>query len=637
MRTRLVLFAFSLALACHAQQTRQAVTPLGTFTSCLESASVIGQQTRFSSGGAFAAIYHNADLQILIVDLSTCKATPVLPPPSTVSHDFATMTIADDGTLYFVGYQRTPAGILSGTFRLNPDGSTAPVIIDGQTYPGLGKVTYPSLPILSRDGKTVYTNAYLDNKSAGLIAYSAETEALTAVYSSTVLTDLTFWAQSAEADVVYGYLNKVQSNYDGSRLAVFDVKTRTVTALTGTYPTIDGRVYDLSVESDGTPVIFFSASASSRRGLFFWAFRRGTSVAAVLFYSARSKTVSRIGNAEVNQNTIMSSNYNGEGTFEIRVPGVNFTSSVYSLNQDTLTPTLVAGTDNCPFPNDAQCGAAFPRISEDGRITFVYRRLLQGLFVYSLLTFRPSEPYIFPEGVAGSASGAGQATRLDWLSLFGHGFSDCTEQPFKEGQFLTNGCTGVSGAPPVQVLVNGAAAPLSYVSSGQINAQMPKEIAVGAEATVQVVRGSTVSAPRKISVVSAAPSFFLHDGAAIATHADGSLVTISSPAVVGESISLWVAGLGQTVADPENGSGFVGNPLPKTINPVQVTIGGTPVVPAYAGGAPTLTGLYQIVVQIPSPQNPLQSGETGPVPMVLTTLGQTAASTIVLKTIPGPK
>jgi hypothetical protein len=77
------------------------------------------------------------------------------------------------------------------------------------------------------------------------------------------------------------------------------------------------------------------------------------------------------------------------------------------------------------------------------------------------------------------------------------------------------------------VLIGGIAAPLYYVSPGQINAQVPFELAAGGQYQLQVNSAGALTTPQTINLTSMAPGVaaFPYTGSVIAQHLDYSLVT----------------------------------------------------------------------------------------------------------------
>jgi uncharacterized protein (TIGR03437 family) len=161
----------------------------------------------------------------------------------------------------------------------------------------------------------------------------------------------------------------------------------------------------------------------------------------------------------------------------------------------------------------------------------------------------------------------------------------------------------------VQVLIDGIAAPLYYVEATQIAAIVPYSAIGFPIVTIQVNNNSVLSSTITAFVTPGAPGVFTIPsngvGVAAAEHLDGSLITESHPAQPGESISVYLTGLGQ-VFPPLTADGQPGGSttLNKTVNTISAVIDGptasTAATVLYSGLAPTLTGLYQVNLTIPS-------------------------------------
>jgi uncharacterized protein (TIGR03437 family) len=181
-------------------------------------------------------------------------------------------------------------------------------------------------------------------------------------------------------------------------------------------------------------------------------------------------------------------------------------------------------------------------------------------------------------------------------ALFGKYLNDGPPGPltsFANGKLVT----ALGGT---QVLVNGIPAPLFFSFFNLVALQIPTELAGANSATVQVVVGGRTSATRTILLEPAAPGLFSVNangqGAGAITHANGSLITLQSPAQRDEVIVLYVTGLGVTDPPLATGAPAVLNTVP---NPT-VTIDGIPATVQFAGRTPGLVGLDQINVQVPS-------------------------------------
>jgi uncharacterized protein (TIGR03437 family) len=141
-------------------------------------------------------------------------------------------------------------------------------------------------------------------------------------------------------------------------------------------------------------------------------------------------------------------------------------------------------------------------------------------------------------------------------------------------------------------------APLLYVSSNQINAQVPFEVAAGTQ-PVAVHNGATPSEARMISVNPVAPSlFFTERGGVILKAADSSLVGPDNPASAGDILRIYSTGLGQT-APPLSTGRIV--PAGTAFQPAAVTatIGGQPAEVLQSAAAPGWPGVYETRLRMP--------------------------------------
>ncbi len=166
----------------------------------------------------------------------------------------------------------------------------------------------------------------------------------------------------------------------------------------------------------------------------------------------------------------------------------------------------------------------------------------------------------------------------------------------------------------VTVQINNVFAPLFLVSPGQINAQAPVEIS-GTTATLTVNNGTSPSAPITLALAPFAPGIFttLENGAGpgAVLHADGSLVSATSPARAGELLAIFCTGLGAVTPAAETGKPAPTARLATTLLTPQVTIGGQPAVVSFAGLAPGFVGLYQVNARVPA------GLAAGPQPLVI--------------------
>lgn len=153
-----------------------------------------------------------------------------------------------------------------------------------------------------------------------------------------------------------------------------------------------------------------------------------------------------------------------------------------------------------------------------------------------------------------------------------------------------------------QVLVNGAAVPLVYVSSTQINAQIPIDLPAGHAATVTVTNATGQSNTASVNVVAAAPGIFTYgNNLAVAQNPKGTVNAPSAPASPGDIVVAYLTGGGAVNA---SGPWISGAASPAGISGVtgtySVKVGGLAAQVEYIGLTPGFVGLYQANFTVPS-------------------------------------
>jgi uncharacterized protein (TIGR03437 family) len=161
----------------------------------------------------------------------------------------------------------------------------------------------------------------------------------------------------------------------------------------------------------------------------------------------------------------------------------------------------------------------------------------------------------------------------------------------------------------VRVYVQDQPVPLLFVSDSQINFVMSSVQNPG-PVRVRVVTEGVTGPEITVTLVDSAPALFALAGDyAIATSADGKLLTTDAPAHAGDFIVVYLTGLGRTLPNPAPGE------IPNFIGPIvalpslKVTLAGKavdPVLIKYAGLTPGSVGLYQINLVVPpgTPDDP---------------------------------
>jgi len=151
------------------------------------------------------------------------------------------------------------------------------------------------------------------------------------------------------------------------------------------------------------------------------------------------------------------------------------------------------------------------------------------------------------------------------------------------------------------LLVGGLNAPLYYVSPTLINVQIPFELTSNQQyAAIASVNGA-LTLPETIDIVPLQPGMSAFpDGTVVAQRtSDYSLVTASSPAKPGESLVIYLAGMGATNPPVASGQPTPLESVPATIQPT-LTVNGQNAAIGYAGLTPTGIGLYQINFTVPT-------------------------------------
>lgn len=192
------------------------------------------------------------------------------------------------------------------------------------------------------------------------------------------------------------------------------------------------------------------------------------------------------------------------------------------------------------------------------------------------------------------------------------------------GQFGTTSASATAIPLPttlngIQVLVNGTPSPLFFAGTDQINFEVPSNAPQSGTADVQVVEAATgrVLGDSTVAMYSVSPGIFTQSatgiGAGVIANQDGTLNTSSNPAASGSIVTIYMTGQGYISGMPPDGN-VLNAPLSTPYTP-SVYVGGANLVPpaniTYSGLAPTLVGVWQINVKIPSdavslPTSPVQ-------------------------------
>jgi uncharacterized protein (TIGR03437 family) len=148
-----------------------------------------------------------------------------------------------------------------------------------------------------------------------------------------------------------------------------------------------------------------------------------------------------------------------------------------------------------------------------------------------------------------------------------------------------------------QVLVNGSAAPLFYVSPTQINFQVPLEVS-GSTAQVVVVSNGVQGPTSEVDLATEAPGIFTvpETGEGAVLNEDSTLNSAENPARAGSVVQIFATGLGAVSPPVPSGQPAPISPLSETVTRPAVLIGEIPAEVSSSGLTPGTVGVYQINV-----------------------------------------
>jgi uncharacterized protein (TIGR03437 family) len=282
----------------------------------------------------------------------------------------------------------------------------------------------------------------------------------------------------------------------------------------------------------------------------------------------------------------------------------------------------ISATIHTPFgPAVAPSGAIYFADSSNERIR--------------LLTPVPQAPAISSGGVV-TASAFGGFTSVSpgcWIEIYGSNLA-ADMRSWSGSDFSgVNAPTSLDGT---SVTVGGRAAFIDYISPGQVNALVPSNTPIGTQQlTITTAAGTSGAFSLTVNATEPgllAPSSFTVNGTsyAVALFSDGTYVLpvgavpgiTSRPAKPGDTIILYGIGFGPVTPSMPAGQ-LVGQANTLASN-FQMSIGGISAVAAYAGLAPSYTGLYQFNVTVPN----VGAGNT--VPLTFTLGGVVGTQTLYI-------
>ncbi len=218
---------------------------------------------------------------------------------------------------------------------------------------------------------------------------------------------------------------------------------------------------------------------------------------------------------------------------------------------------------------------------------------------------------------AESASGFGGFSSVapgSYIEIYGSNLAPNTDsRTWQTCDF--NGNNAPTSLDGTSVTIGGQSAFVSYISPGQVNAQVPSNVGSGSQQiSVTTASGSADSTINVNSLEPGllAPSSFLLNGKqyVVAQHANGDFVLpagalsgyTTTPASPGETVTIYGVGFGPAVNSTNQTipAGQIASGTSSLVNQVQMQVGTQTVTPSYQGLAPSLVGAYQFNLVVPS-------------------------------------
>jgi uncharacterized protein (TIGR03437 family) len=225
-------------------------------------------------------------------------------------------------------------------------------------------------------------------------------------------------------------------------------------------------------------------------------------------------------------------------------------------------------------------------------------------------------PAISSGGVVSASAfgGFSSIAPATWVEIYGSNLSTST-RGWAGSDF--NGNNAPTKLDNVQVTIGGQPAFVDYISPGQVNAQVPSNVATGQQ-QITVTNSSGTSAAYNITVnaeqpgLLAPPSFNIGGKQyVVAQHASDNTFVLppnsisgltTRQAKPGETIIIYGIGFGPA-KDSSNAvipAGQIVTSLNQLVNAVTLQVNGVAANLAYAGLAPNYVGLYQFNAVVPS-------------------------------------
>ncbi len=362
--------------------------------------------------------------------------------------------------------------------------------------------------------------------------------------------------------------------------------------------------------------------ASCSLGLTFSPMQQGTRTGTVTVPSdsANSPAVVTLSGTGFNPAPVLSSIAPNQAVvsgpaFTLQVVGSNFVSTSVvqwnGANQPTSFVSSTVLTASIPSSDLAKLGTAQVQVVSGG----------PGGGTTSALAFTVLGPMVTSGGLVNGASYTAQVSPGSYVALFGSNLASASVSASSVPLPTTLG--------HVSVLMNGFAAPLFFVSSTQINLQVPWELTGTGSVQIIVTTNGVSAPPMQASLTSLAPGLLTVNQqgtgqGAILIAGTGQLASAAEPVNRTDAVSIYCVGLGAVSNPPPSGSPVFGSALAQTLATPTVAFGGVEGTLLFSGLAPGFVVLYQVNVRLPL------NAPAGPTVPVALNIGGVASNTVTI-------
>jgi len=215
---------------------------------------------------------------------------------------------------------------------------------------------------------------------------------------------------------------------------------------------------------------------------------------------------------------------------------------------------------------------------------------------HAITAYQQAVPYIAPAGIMSAAGATPDGTMAPGSVISIYGNSLAPQLQIGSSNPLPQSLGNIT------VTINNYILPLLFVSPTQINAQLPSELVDG-DYTLLVHQTGQPDVTGSLTISRDAPGMFtqsntLNQPLVLALHADGTLVTFSSPAIHGEQISIYGTGFGPYVTTVIDGFFVPATPPTNVSDTVILNVGAIAKTPDFAGAAPGFVGMTLVQMTI---------------------------------------